>query len=72
VAINLLRLYGRYDAVFFYNKEIEVDFYIPETCTAIQGCLVQKTNKTGYAGGIREKIFAKMLLDVKKRVTFAA
>ena len=36
VAINLLRRYGRYDAVFFYNKEIEVDFYIPETCTAIQ------------------------------------
>ena len=38
VAINLLRIYGRDDAVFFYNKGIEVDFVIPETATAIQVC----------------------------------
>ncbi len=38
VAINLLRKFGRDDAVFFYNKNIEVDFYIPETATAIQVC----------------------------------
>ena len=38
VAINLLRLYGKDDAVYFYNKGIEVDFYIPETTTAIQVC----------------------------------
>jgi len=38
VAINLLRKYGRNDAVYFYNKEIEVDFYIPDACTAIQVC----------------------------------
>jgi predicted AAA+ superfamily ATPase len=38
VAINLLRKYGRSDAVYFYNKGIEVDFYIPDTCTAIQVC----------------------------------
>src|SRR5690606_28449593 len=31
VAINLLRKYGRNDAVFFYNKNVEVDFYLPET-----------------------------------------
>ena len=37
-AINLLRKYGRSDSVFFYNKEIEVDFYLPETATAIQAC----------------------------------
>lgn len=36
VAINLLRKYGRNDAVYFYNKGIEVDFYIPEIATAIQ------------------------------------
>lgn len=36
VAINLLHKYGRNDAVFFYNKNIEVDFYIPEDETAIQ------------------------------------
>ena len=38
VAINLLRKYGRNDAVYFYNKGIEVDFYIPDAGTAIQVC----------------------------------
>ena len=38
VAISLLRKYGRRDSVFFYNKGIEVDFYLPETATAIQAC----------------------------------
>lgn len=38
VAIYLLRKYGRNDTVFFYNKGIEVDFYIPEASTAIQVC----------------------------------
>lgn len=38
VAVNLLRKYGRNEAVFFYNKGIEVDFYIPDEATAIQVC----------------------------------
>ena len=38
VAINLIRKYGRDDTVFFYNKGMEVDFYLPETSTAIQAC----------------------------------
>ncbi len=38
VAINLLRKYGRNDAVYFYNQGIEIDFYIPDTYTAIQVC----------------------------------
>jgi len=38
VAVNLLRKYGRNDAVYFYNKNIEVDFYIPEDNIAIQVC----------------------------------
>ncbi len=33
-----MRLYGREDAVFFYNDKIEVDFYLPEQETAIQVC----------------------------------
>jgi uncharacterized protein len=36
VAVNLLRKYGRRDAVYFYNKGIEVVFYIPDVATAIQ------------------------------------
>ena len=38
VAITLLRKYGRNDAVYFYNKGIEVDFYVPEAQLAIQVC----------------------------------
>jgi predicted AAA+ superfamily ATPase len=38
IAVNLLRRYGRSDSVFFYNKDVEVDFYLPETATAIQAC----------------------------------
>lgn len=38
VAINLLRRYGREEAVYFYNKAVEVDFYIPEEEIAIQVC----------------------------------
>lgn len=36
VVISLLRWYGTEDAVFFYNRNIEVDFYLPDRATAIQ------------------------------------
>lgn len=36
VAVSLLRLYGTGDAVYFYNKNIEVDFFIPDEELAIQ------------------------------------
>lgn len=38
VALTLIRQYGSKDAVYHYNHGIEVDFYIPETETAIQVC----------------------------------
>lgn len=38
VAINLLRKYGRNDSVYFYNKDIEIDFYIPDDQLAVQVC----------------------------------
>jgi len=44
VAINLLRKYGRSDAVYFYNHGIEVDFYIPDALTAIQVCYNLENN----------------------------
>ncbi len=46
VAIYLTRKYGREDAVFFYNKGIEVDFYIPEDETAIQVSYSLKDEET--------------------------
>lgn len=36
VAVTLLQRYGIDDAVFFYNRNIEVDFYLPDIATAIQ------------------------------------
>lgn len=36
VAIELIRRYGLDDRVFFYNRNIEVDFYIPDDGIAIQ------------------------------------
>ena len=36
VAISLIRQFGKEESVFFYNKGIEVDFYIPEEQWAIQ------------------------------------
>ena len=38
VAVSLLRKYGRENAVYFHNRNIEIDFYIPEAKTAIQAC----------------------------------
>ena len=38
VAVTLLRKYGREDAVFFYNRRVEVDFYIPDEALAVQAC----------------------------------
>ncbi|MCL2763454.1 MAG: ATP-binding protein [Treponema sp.] len=47
VAIHLLKTYGRKDMVFFYHKGMEVDFYLPETATAIQACYnLNSTNDT--------------------------
>ena len=36
-AIHLLQQYGD-DQLFYYNKNVEVDFYLPEQHTAIQAC----------------------------------
>lgn len=35
VAITLLRKYGRDYAVFFYNEDVEVDFYLPDETKAL-------------------------------------
>ena len=38
VALHLLRRYGFNDRVFFYRRDVEVDFYLPDEETAIQVC----------------------------------
>ncbi len=44
VALELLRRHGLDDRVFFYNKNIEVDFYLPDIATAIQVSHNPKSN----------------------------
>ncbi len=46
IAMNLLRLYGMDDAVYFYNKGVEVDFYIPDAEWAIQVSYSLKDSET--------------------------
>ncbi len=58
VAINLLRKYGHNDAIFFYNKGVEIDFYIPEEATAIQVCY----NLAGNDGTFEREVGALLKL----------
>jgi predicted AAA+ superfamily ATPase len=44
VAIELRKRYG--DRVYFYNKNVEVDFYIPDEEFAIQVCYTLKDADT--------------------------
>lgn len=41
VALHLMRVHGSKDAVYYYNSGVEVDFYVPETETAVQVCYSQ-------------------------------
>jgi len=66
VAINLLKKYGRKDMVFFYNKGIEVDFYLPETSTAIQACYNLENTDGTAEREINALLKAATLLECKK------
>lgn len=44
VALHLLRRYGFNDRVFFYRRDAEVDFYLPDEETAIQVCIKLATD----------------------------
>lgn len=46
VALALIRAYGRKNAVFYYEKNIEVDFFLPEESMAIQACYSLKDHQT--------------------------
>ncbi|MCL2765341.1 MAG: ATP-binding protein [Treponema sp.] len=66
VAVNLVKTFGRNNMVFFYNKGIEVDFYLPETATAIQACYnLDSTNATAERE-INSLLKASTFLECKK------
>ena len=66
VAINLLRKYGRNDAVFFYNKGFEVDFYIPENSTAIQVCYNLNDSDDTYNREVSALLKISKILECNK------
>jgi predicted AAA+ superfamily ATPase len=66
VAVTLLRQYGREDAVFFYNKNIEVDFYIPETGTAIQVCYNPNNAESTFDREVNALLKITKVLDCNK------
>lgn len=68
VAITLLRKFGREDSVFFYNRNVEVDFYIPETETAIQVCYDLDSNPDTFDREVKALLKLSDVLECKKRL----
>ena len=66
VAINLLRKYGRNDAVFFYSLGIEVDFYIPDESIAIQVCHNLDNNDGTFEREVNALLKLTNVLECKK------
>lgn len=52
--------------VFFYNKGIEVDFYLPETATAIQACYNLNLSDSTTDREISALLKVSNLLECKK------
>jgi predicted AAA+ superfamily ATPase len=66
VAVNLLRRYGREDAVYFYNHNIEVDFYIPDAYTAIQVCYNLDNNDGTFDREVRALVKISDVLECRR------
>jgi predicted AAA+ superfamily ATPase len=66
VAVSLLRKFGRDDAVFFYNKGIEVDFYVPEITTAIQVCYDLDNSDGTFDREVNALLKIRKVLDCSK------
>lgn len=66
VALALLRKYGSRDAVYHYNREIEVDFYIPNEELAVQVCY--SLDRNAYDREINGLLKMEERLPVKRRI----
>jgi len=66
VAINLLRKYGRNDAVFFYNSGVEVDFYVPDASMAIQVCYDLNNSDGTFDREVGALLKVSKVLDCKR------
>lgn len=68
VALALMRRYGSRDAVYHYNHGIEVDFFIPETETAIQVCYSMESGESTSERETRGLIKLGEQLSCRRRI----
>lgn len=68
VAMKLLRRYGLDDQVFFYNKNVEVDFYIPDAAIAIQVSYNPKKSAETWERESTALIKLSKVLDCKRLI----
>lgn len=66
VAIHLLRKYGRNDAVFFYSRGMEIDFYIPDESMAIQVCYSIDNSDATFEREVNALLKLTNVLECKK------
>ena len=66
VATELIRRYGVDDRVFFYNKDKEVDFYLPDEATAIQVSYNPQQNEETWKRETEPLLKISKVLDCKK------
>lgn len=68
VAVDLIRRYGKEDAVFYYNKNVEVDFYLPDQETAIQVSYTISESSETYEREVSALLKASKVLTCKRTV----
>ncbi len=68
VAVTLLRKYGRDNAVYFYNKDVEVDFYIPDEEIAIQVCYDLTADSDTYERETRALVKLQKVLPIRRSI----
>lgn len=66
VATELFRRYGIDDRVFFYNKNVEVDFYLPDESIAIQVSYDPRQNDDTWQRETQALIKITKVLDCRK------
>ena len=68
VALKLISSYGSKDAVYFYNHGVEVDFYIPQTETAIQVCYTMNDTEGTFERETKALIKLQSRLSCRRNI----
>ena len=66
VAVTLLRRYGTDDAVFFYNRNVEVDFYLHDTGVAIQVCYTMNLSDETFQREVRALVKLNKVFECRQ------